>query len=228
MEQDKTGATRVNRSDTWRRDFITANHGRCHYCNRSGYADLGPDERPWHIDHKKPLARGGSDTDDNLVLACKRCNLAKGVQPYDQFKRFAAAAFWTPADWRVSEFDLDALMDGYQEAGSVAEDTNGPWRVDMDTLAVVEVAGYPCESAYLQPIFRYERFATRRSSDDTNEPVDELQIYKHKYRRAHATLLLIADIHRLLPALVAEIRMLRGEQAEREEGAVADVLTAHS
>lgn len=222
-QQEQTEAVRAHRPDAWRKDFIAANRGRCHYCNRSGPADLGPDDRPWHIDHKQPLARGGSDTDDNLVLACKRCNLAKGVQPYLQFKKFAAAAFWTPDDWRVSEFDLDELMDAYQDAGSVATDRRGPWQIDMDTLTVLEVAGYPSEAAYLQPILRYERFDVYRGDDEDRERLDEVKHDKNAYRRAHSTLLLIADIHRLLPALVAEIRMLRGEQAIASHANSAEV-----
>lgn len=30
-----------------------------------------------HVDHKKALAYGGSDDDENLQLLCKRCNMAK-------------------------------------------------------------------------------------------------------------------------------------------------------
>ena len=31
-----------------------------------------------NVDHVKPICRGGSDTDDNKVLACEACNNYKG------------------------------------------------------------------------------------------------------------------------------------------------------
>jgi len=47
----------------------------CHYCG--GIADT--------VDHKKPVARGGSDSEDNLVAACRRCNSKKHTTPYKDF-----------------------------------------------------------------------------------------------------------------------------------------------
>jgi len=38
--------------------------------------------RPLEIDHIIPRARGGSDAEDNLWLACRACNLFKGQQTY--------------------------------------------------------------------------------------------------------------------------------------------------
>lgn len=43
--------------------------GQCAYCGRT--------DRPMHIDHRVPVARGGKSDPDNLVLACRDCNLAK-------------------------------------------------------------------------------------------------------------------------------------------------------
>jgi hypothetical protein len=31
------------------------------------------------IDHVIPVSRGGTNSDDNLALACRRCNIAKGA-----------------------------------------------------------------------------------------------------------------------------------------------------
>ena len=33
------------------------------------------------IDHIKPIAKGGTDTWDNVALACKQCNSIKGANP---------------------------------------------------------------------------------------------------------------------------------------------------
>ena len=59
--------------------------GVCTYCGstleRDGprrTADLGEMRRVWQVDHVLPRGRGGSDSPDNLVLACGQCNLIKG------------------------------------------------------------------------------------------------------------------------------------------------------
>lgn len=43
----------------------------CYYCDK-------PIRRKYHVDHVIPLIRGGSNSADNLVCACPRCNLSKG------------------------------------------------------------------------------------------------------------------------------------------------------
>lgn len=186
--------TRVARSESWRRDFIRANGARCHYCNRSGTVDQGPDERPWWIDHKHALARGGPDTEDNLVLACKRCNLAKGVKPYNQFAAFARAALWVPDDWRASEHELDELMDLYAAAQGMTS-ADPVWRVDYG------------EGPEPERIVRVE-------ADDHNGQftAEVLRVGDDLGRTSRSTVNLIAEMHRLLPAMVTEIRMLRAEQ----------------
>lgn len=50
---------------------------RCQYCGRS------PVDSPsvrLHLDHRKPVARGGTNDPDNLVTACSICNLGKGAR----------------------------------------------------------------------------------------------------------------------------------------------------
>lgn len=42
---------------------------RCVYC--------GDEVGPFHFDHLFPVARGGSDTASNVVVACAACNLSK-------------------------------------------------------------------------------------------------------------------------------------------------------
>lgn len=193
-----TTVERVARSDAWRRMFVQANGRRCHYCNRRASLDLGPDDRPWHIDHKTPLARGGEDVEDNLVLACKRCNLAKGVQPYERFREFGRAAFWVPDDWRASEADLDSLMDWYQLAPGGGEDV-GRWRVDRLNYRIWRIDENDEEPEGLTVL--------------TAKPKYDM---KHETAQANAAVYLISEMHRLLPAMVAEIRMLRAELAAKE------------
>ena len=51
--------------------------GRCYWCNEKLAA--------WHLDHVVPLARGGAHRPENVVLACKTCNLRKGVRSVQEF-----------------------------------------------------------------------------------------------------------------------------------------------
>lgn len=51
--------------ETERRKSVT-----CFYC--------GTHSGPFEIDHVEPISRGGYDTPDNIVIACRSCNRAKG------------------------------------------------------------------------------------------------------------------------------------------------------
>jgi len=48
-------------------------HGKCAVC----YVKL---RGKYHIDHEMPLARGGSNTIDNIQLLCRSCNLTKNAK----------------------------------------------------------------------------------------------------------------------------------------------------
>jgi len=54
----------------WIRD-----NGRCQYCGKPVEPNKG-----WHIEHILPWSFGGPDTEDNLVVACIPCNMAKGTK----------------------------------------------------------------------------------------------------------------------------------------------------
>jgi 5-methylcytosine-specific restriction endonuclease McrA len=53
--------------------------GACFYCRKLVTADQ------LTIDHADPVASGGKDEVQNLLIACKPCNLAKGHQPIEHF-----------------------------------------------------------------------------------------------------------------------------------------------
>jgi 5-methylcytosine-specific restriction endonuclease McrA len=52
---------------------------RCYYCK----CLITPEIRT--VDHKIPVARGGEHHDDNLVVACIKCNKEKGTLTDDEF-----------------------------------------------------------------------------------------------------------------------------------------------
>lgn len=60
----------------------------CHYCGGLVLPWKNPDV-PWYqvatVDHRTPRIRGGSNEPRNLVVACARCNSAKGTRPYLDF-----------------------------------------------------------------------------------------------------------------------------------------------
>lgn len=63
-------------SDWWA--LVRSVKKRCHYCGI--VTDVyGPALDPDHIsrDHRTPLSRGGSDSIDNIVVSCRRCNEEK-------------------------------------------------------------------------------------------------------------------------------------------------------
>lgn len=50
--------------------------------NRCGYCQTHQDHIPWvlEIEHLVPVAKGGSDEEENLWLACHSCNIFKGAK----------------------------------------------------------------------------------------------------------------------------------------------------
>ncbi len=53
--------------------------GKCFYCNKSL-------RKEYHVDHKTPLSRGGSNEILNICLACPKCNLTKHTMTEEEFK----------------------------------------------------------------------------------------------------------------------------------------------
>jgi len=51
-------------------DCLAMQGGRCFYC-------LTPLDEKFHIEHMTPLSRGGTNYPDNIVCACRLCNIRK-------------------------------------------------------------------------------------------------------------------------------------------------------
>lgn len=60
--------------------LVSQQIGKCVYCDKQ----LGA---KYHIDHRIPLALGGTNTDENIQLLCRTCNLKKGAKHPDEFIR---------------------------------------------------------------------------------------------------------------------------------------------
>lgn len=50
------------------------------------------------LDHVKPLSKGGTDTVDNLVAACKACNCSKGAKLLNEWKKINGTNVGTITD----------------------------------------------------------------------------------------------------------------------------------
>lgn len=57
---------------------------RCAYCGM-------PLNSGWHVDHKHPKHRGGTNDMENLMPACARCNRWKATFTIDEFRNEIAA-----------------------------------------------------------------------------------------------------------------------------------------
>lgn len=57
--------------------LLEQQRGLCTYCT----AELPP----YHVDHKLPVARGGTNAEHNLHLTCPRCNMRKGALTHEEF-----------------------------------------------------------------------------------------------------------------------------------------------
>lgn len=50
--------------------ILVAQNNLCYYC--------GEPLESYHVDHKQPVSRGGSNWPENLCCTCAYCNLSKG------------------------------------------------------------------------------------------------------------------------------------------------------
>jgi 5-methylcytosine-specific restriction endonuclease McrA len=64
------------------RRIYNEQEGCCYYCGKS--------LTRYHIEHKTPIVRGGSNDPENIAVACARCNLRKGYMTEQEFREVRA------------------------------------------------------------------------------------------------------------------------------------------
>lgn len=69
---------RVSVPTAMRSAVVERDGNECVYC--------GDKEGPFHLDHIWPVWRGGETSIDNLVVACRRCNLWKSGSTIQEWK----------------------------------------------------------------------------------------------------------------------------------------------
>ena len=62
-------------------ELLKKQKGRCMYCGRKVARDL------FDLDHKNPVAQGGTNRKSNFQLLCRSCNTRKGPLTDQEFRR---------------------------------------------------------------------------------------------------------------------------------------------
>lgn len=75
----KLNAEGTHTADDIRRQY-EAQNGRCYYCE----TEVG---KKYEVDHVIPLARGGSNAAENIVISCPACNRSKGAKLLTEWVR---------------------------------------------------------------------------------------------------------------------------------------------
>lgn len=73
LNQDHISQKEINK-------LLEKHDNKCFYCKIEVHRGIN-----LHLDHETPLARGGEHKIENLVPACKSCNLRKGTKTAAEF-----------------------------------------------------------------------------------------------------------------------------------------------
>lgn len=91
-----------------RKNLMLRDAHQCQYCARR------PPVRDLNIDHVQPRSRGGKDAWENLVTACRACNLRKGWRTPDEANMRLIRQPFAPR-WSTSVQILLGLPDTFDE-----------------------------------------------------------------------------------------------------------------
>lgn len=69
----------VSKDDILRQ--VSSQHSMCFWCE----SEVGDN---YHVDHLIPIARGGTNSPDNIVISCPRCNVSRGAKMPDEFREY--------------------------------------------------------------------------------------------------------------------------------------------
>ncbi len=110
---------RVSWRKGWKEELGRRQDRRCMYC---GVRKLLVN---FHIDHKIPVVRGGSNDMGNLQLLCRSCNLRKGNQTDEEFRNRYRSVLRSdssaPPTQAISESEFKKVTRETQVSDSVKE-----------------------------------------------------------------------------------------------------------
>lgn len=71
--------------------LVRASERLCHYCGvEASVTNARSHPRHLEKDHLIPVSRGGSDAIENVVVACRACNMDKGTMTVDEYVNWKA------------------------------------------------------------------------------------------------------------------------------------------
>ena len=104
---EESGRRRKTFSAELKRELHKAQGGKCMYCGHKPGIDL------MDVDHKNPMAKGGSDQKRNLQVLCRSCNTRKGVttdrQFRTKFKSIGVPQTQTPPEKTIPQSKFEAV-----------------------------------------------------------------------------------------------------------------------
>jgi hypothetical protein len=62
-------------------------------------------EQDWHLEHKTPLCRKGTNKKENLTISCPTCNLKKARKTEEEFSNPVTDATYTTSNYIVADLD---------------------------------------------------------------------------------------------------------------------------
>ncbi len=121
--------------------------GLCAYCDRKTVLpSMLPgtrNELTATLDHRQPLSKGGTNSQDNFALACGLCNSLKGNMSFDEWMDWTAK---NPGWWQLSKTDRRRSLYGL----------NGtrPWGASMNEFLADQKAWREMEWPWLKALTR--------------------------------------------------------------------------
>jgi len=81
-----------------RLELLKEQGGKCWYCGCAIHAD--PKLEPFsQLEHQHPRSRGGRSSKENIVLACRPCNIRKKDRTVEEFRAWMEARNGTPVEF---------------------------------------------------------------------------------------------------------------------------------
>lgn len=73
----------VSWNESVRKQLLEKTGGHCSYCGK-----ILTDAVPWNVEHVTPIAQGGTNSYENLVPSCYRCNSMKRKKTPEEFREW--------------------------------------------------------------------------------------------------------------------------------------------
>lgn len=130
---------------------------KCMYCGAH------PPSVLLHVDHIKPVAEGGDNSDDNLITACEPCNLGKGA-------RSLSSAPVALSEKAASVAEREEQIRGYQEVMQGKRE-----RLDAEAWAIIEMLTPGEKSAPKDWMNSLRMFLDKIGFDEVHEAMEIVQ-----------------------------------------------------